>query len=86
MEWNGDDRCDGPGSHYGDPGGQHSGPIPIDEGRAMMLEMALCDGGRLHIPVERAMPAQPATTPCRAKVCQSRNRSTPFDPEQGRDD
>ncbi|GEM_PF-2567239 len=63
-----------------------SGPLPIEQGRAMILELAMCNGGTVRIPVERDLPAVPATTPCCAKGCRSRKRATPFDPEQGREE
>lgn len=60
-----------------------SGPIPIANGPAVMLEMLLCNGGTMSLPVERDTPAVPASTPCCAKGCHSRKRSAGFDPAQG---
>ncbi|QZH76329.1 MAG: hypothetical protein JY451_07270 [Erythrobacter sp.] len=59
------------------------GPLPLAGPAPLMLEMAMCNGGMLSIPIERNGPAVPATTPCCAKGCQSRKRGKAFDAGQG---
>lgn len=59
------------------------GPLPLAGPAPLTLEMALCNGGTVRLPVERHGPAVPATTPCCAKGCQSRRRGQGFDAGQG---
>jgi hypothetical protein len=61
-----------------------TGPLPLGEGSAMVLELALCNGGTISVPVNSDGPAPPVTTPCCAKGCHSRKRGAgPFDAGQG---
>lgn len=59
------------------------GPLPVTAASALTLELALCNGGSVSIPVEGNGPAVPVTTPCCAKGCHSRRRGQSFDAGQG---
>ena len=59
------------------------GPLPLGAPAPLVLDMALCNGGTLRLPIERNEPAVPPTTPCCAKGCHSRKRGKAFDAGQG---
>ncbi|MEL1249672.1 hypothetical protein [Aurantiacibacter gilvus] len=61
-----------------------TGPVGSAEGgsRAGSAFVALCGGGTLVIPVDGQPTRGPATAPCCAKGCHSRDRRKAFDRKQ----
>ena len=49
------------------------GPLPAPQGSAGLIVLALCNGGTITMPADKA-PAAPGTQPCCAKGCHTAER------------
>lgn len=60
-----------------------AGPLALSgDGRAGQLDIVLCHGGTIAIPLERGGPPAIAPSVCCAKGCRRRDKRHALDPEQ----